>query len=55
MGYRLEEVDHRVMRLIDQVKEFDAELGTELWDAVWEQLLRAIGQSHPAVQPDAAL
>jgi len=24
-------------------KEFDAELGTELWGAVWEQLLLAIG------------
>ena len=55
MGYRLAEVDHRVMRLIDQVKDFDAELGTELWDAVWEQLLRAIGQSNAAVQPDPPL
>ena len=54
MGYRLAEVDHRVMHLLERVKEFDADLATELWDAVWEQLLRAADMADPVRRTDTA-
>ena len=46
MNYRLNNIDMRVRRLIEQVEEIDPELAAELWDAVWAQVMRAASLSE---------
>ena len=46
MSYRLDNIEMRVRRLIEQVEEIDPELAAELWDAVWAQVMRAASLSE---------